>query len=50
MIEGITDFLIDEHRKRIGIYCEDSKKLFSFWKNYVSAYYKNEKLKKIDMK
>ena len=39
-IEGLTDFLIDEHRKRIGIYCEDSKKLFNFWKNYVIAYYK----------
>jgi len=37
--------LIDEYRKRLGIYSEDSKKLFHFWKNYVSQYYREQKSK-----
>ena len=39
-IEGLTDFLTDEYYKRLGIYTTDAKEIFTFWKNYVSAVYK----------
>ncbi len=43
-IENLTDFLMDEYRKRLGIYTQDSKKLIKFWKDYVSVIYKNKRV------
>ena len=40
MVDGLTDFLTDEYYKRLGIYTTDPKEIFNFWKNYVSAVYK----------
>lgn len=35
---------MDEYRKRLGIYTQDSKKLIKFWKDYVSIIYKNKRV------
>ena len=43
-IAGLTDFLMDEYRKRLGIYTQESKKLIKFWKDYVSIIYKNKRV------
>lgn len=39
-IPGLVQFLIEEHRNRLGIFTQDGKKLFKFWKEYVSIFYK----------
>jgi len=39
-IKGLTDFLTDEYYKRFGIYTTDAAELQKFWKNHVSAAYK----------
>jgi len=36
-IEGLTDFLIQENYKKIGIYKTDPEVLFYFWRDYVSV-------------
>jgi hypothetical protein len=49
-ITGLVDFLIEEHRNRLGIFTQDGKKLFKFWKRYVSIYYKQERMAALDQK
>lgn len=49
-IPGLVDFLIEEHRNRLGIFTQDGKKLFKFWKRYVSKYYKEERMETLKKK
>ena len=49
-VEGLTDFLTDESYKRIGIYTTDPKELFAFWKDYVSAVYREMREFKLQKK
>ena len=42
-VSGLTDFLIEEYHKRLGIYTQDASLLCKFWKDYVSVYYKEKK-------
>ena len=37
-IEYLTDFLISEHYKKIGIYKTDHDSLFHFWRDHISVY------------
>lgn len=39
-IPGLVQFLIEEHKNRLGIFTQDDKKLFRFWKQHVSTYYR----------
>jgi hypothetical protein len=49
-IEGLTDFLTDEYFKRFGIYTSDATELQKFWKNHVSAAYKEMRAQKAQLK
>lgn len=49
-IPGLVSFLIEEHRNRLGIFTQDAKKLFKFWKRYVSHAYRQERLDQLDKK
>jgi hypothetical protein len=49
-VEGLTDFLTDEYYKRLGIYTTDPKEIFTFWKDYVSAVYKEIRQQKAKLK
>lgn len=42
-IPGLVQFLIEEHKNRLGIFTQDDKKLFRFWKQHVSTYYRQER-------
>ena len=42
-IEGLTLFLQDEYKKKFGIYQDNDKTLFIFWKDHVSKYYRDKR-------
>lgn len=39
-VDHLTDFLISENYKKIGIYKTDYDSLFYFWRDFVSVYKK----------
>ena len=49
-IRGLTDFLTEEYFKRFGIYTSDARELQKFWKNHVSAVYKQMREEKAKLK
>lgn len=42
-IDGLTQFLVDEHYKSIGVFTKSDKELFKFWKDYVSSVYRHQR-------
>jgi len=42
-VDGLTDFLTEEYFKRYGIYTQDNKALVTFWKDHVSAAYREHR-------
>jgi hypothetical protein len=42
-VHGLTTFLSNEHFKRIGVYSKSEDALFKFWKQYVSAVYRQRR-------
>ena len=49
-VEGVTDFLTEEYYKKFGIYTADATELQKFWKNHVSATYKEMRAQKAMLK
>lgn len=49
-IEGLTRFLEEEHRKRIGVYTKNPRELFNFWKDYVSSVYRQRRMEALARK
>jgi hypothetical protein len=45
-IENLTQFLIEQHFSRIGVFTKSHNELFKFWKGYVSIVYREQKLRK----
>jgi hypothetical protein len=48
-IEGLTEFLVENHYKRFGVYSKVEPELFKYWKEYVSIAYKEERKKKTQL-
>lgn len=46
-IPGLTQFLSNEHYKRIGVYTKSEDALFKFWKQYVSSHHKQIRTDKL---
>lgn len=46
IIDGLTEFLKNEHFKRLGVIGNNADTLFKFWKDSVSLFYKEKKAKK----
>lgn len=40
LVQGLTQFLIEEFKNKYGIYKRDPADLFIFWKDHVSFYYR----------
>jgi hypothetical protein len=49
-VPGLTEFLVNQHYKRIGVLSKSENTLFDFWKKYVSAAYKQRREDKIKSK
>lgn len=45
---GLTEFLVNQHYKRIGVLSKHENTLFDFWKKYVSAAYRQRRQQKKD--
>lgn len=45
-VAGLTQFLIESHYKKIGVFTKNEQELFKFWKDYVSVVYKQYRLDK----
>ncbi len=48
-IEGLTEFLVESHYKRFGVYSKVEPELFKYWKDYISLAYKEERKKKAQL-
>jgi hypothetical protein len=44
-IEGLTQFLVENHNKWYGVMSKDYAQLFRFWKEFVSIAYRERKRK-----
>jgi hypothetical protein len=43
IIDGLTEFLYDEHKNRLGIITNEPKDLLQFWRKYVSIEQKEQR-------
>jgi hypothetical protein len=48
-IDGLTEFLVENHYKRFGVYSKVEPELFKYWKEYISLAYKEERKKKTQL-
>lgn len=43
-IAGLTQYLVDQHYKKIGVFTKNEHELFKFWKDYISLAYRQHRL------
>ncbi len=48
-IDGLTEFLVESHYKKFGVYSKVEPELFKYWKDHISLAYKEERKKKAQL-
>ena len=48
-IEGLTEFLVESHYKKFGVYSKVEPEMFKYWKDHISLAYKEERKKKAQL-